>query len=265
MIRKRTHHLERTIWHPQAHSLEEQKLIFADLKGLEKNPRLDSVTKRILAWSRRIQREYDRGDHCDADDCPVWEKKVRRKDSPVATESLMKLLKMRRSRRLFENTPLSQGERELITEASQWAPSSCNRQTVELIFVEDPRLKNWLSKTIPGGYQFFHEAPAIVIVLSDSRDYRYPQDRNAGYIDAAASVQNIFLVCETMNLGVCWGSYTSFGNVLRESEVREKLKIPDTHIIVASLAIGKSEQFVCEIPRDEPEKRYGIDSFRANI
>ena len=52
-----------------------------------------------------------------------------------------------------------------------------------------------------------------------------------------------------MKLGCCWGSYTSFGNIYKEHEVRARLGIPDTHLIVASLAIGQSDQFVCEFAR----------------
>jgi hypothetical protein len=52
------------------------------------------------------------------------------------------------------------------------------------------------------------------------------------------------------------GSYTSFGGVAHENKVRQRFKIPDTHIIVASLATGKSSQFVCEIPRDPSENKF---------
>jgi nitroreductase len=126
-----------------------------------------------------------------------------------------------------------------------------------LIFVEDRQLKEFVASTIPGGCQFFSQAPCILLLISDAGDYRYPEDRMVPFIEGAAAVQNIYLLCETMGLGCCWGSYTSFGSVARESQVRERLNIPDTHIIVASLAIGKSSQAVCEIPRDRPEDRFG--------
>ena len=102
----------------------------------------------------------------------------------------------------------------------------------------------------------FSQAPCILLLISDAGDYRYPEDRIVPFIEGAAAVQNIYLLYKTMGLGCCWGPYTSSGTVGREREVRNKLKIPDTHLIVVSLAIGKSSQFVCEIPRDLPENRF---------
>jgi hypothetical protein len=72
-------------------------------------------------------------------------------------------------------------------------------------------------------------------------------------------MQNIYVIFEAMGLG-CWaGSYTSFGNGGREAEVRGRLNIPPTHVIVGSMGIGRSSQFVCDISRDPPETRYGVN------
>ena len=54
---------------------------------------------------------------------------------------------------------------------------------------------------------------------------------------------------------------SSFSCVDREDEVRKRLKIPSSHLIVSSLAIGKSNQSVCEIPRDLPENRFWTDYY----
>lgn len=167
----------------------------------------------------------------------------------------MTLLRQRRSRRIFIDTPLTQKEKIAICEAAQTAPSSCNRQSLSLIFVEEPGLKAFIASTIPGGHQFFANAPCIVVMLSDAGDYKYPDDRVTPFMDGAAAAQNIYLLCETLDLGCCWGSYTSFGTVLQEPEVRARLRIPETHIIVASLALGKSTQYVCDIPREPAEAR----------
>ena len=186
---------------------------------------------------------------------------TKRTQPPVTAEKIMKLIRQRRSRRVFIDTPLTDSEKKDICEAAQYAPSSCNRQTIYLIFVEEPRLKEFVASTVPGGLQFFSKAPSILILTSDAGDYRYPDDRTIAYIDGAAAIQNIYLLCETMGLGCCCGSYSSFGSISREKEVRKKLKIPKTHLIVGALAVGKSEQFVCEIPRELPETRYWIDYY----
>ncbi len=262
-VRKRTHHLERFLWHPKKYPKEQGALFAKELDDLLDNKKTTLPPKQE-GWAKRISREYKRGEAGMPTFCPVLQHGVERTAAAVNTQDLMTLLKQRRSRRVFQNVPLTEEEKRLITEAAQHAPSSCNRQTIDIVFVEEPALKKFVASTIPGGFQFFDQAPAIAIFLSDARDYRYPEDRSVPFIDGATAVQNVYLLCETMDLGCCWGSYTSFGNVGQEAEVRRRLNIPDSHVIVASLAIGKSTQFVCEIPREPPESRYGTNGFRQH-
>lgn len=259
-IRKLTHHLERLLFEPLAYSPDSGERLSKELENLLQN--LDnSVSKKLRAWSHRILREY-KTKESKKSYCPVLVDDIKTPKSFVKTNALMMLIRQRRSRRIFMDIPLTDDEKYIITEAAQYAPSSCNRQTLDLIFVENLELKRFVSSTIPGGYQFFHKAPCIIVLTSYISDYKYPEDRTNPFIDGAAAVQNIYLLCETMGLGCCWGSYTSFGNIYQEQEVRERLGIPNTHFIVASLAIGKSDQFVCHIPRDDSIDRYGTNYFR---
>jgi nitroreductase len=254
-LRKKTHHLERYLFAPDSypsHTAEnaarEIEKILAEGKGLPPEQR---------KWAQKILQEYKTKARENASVfCPMLIDNTVRKQPPVTAENLMSLMRQRRSRRIFIDTPLTDSEKTAICQAAQYAPSSCNRQTLYLIFVEERELKKFIASTIPGGCQFFSQAPCILLLISDAGDYRYPEDRMVPFIEGAAAVQNIYLLCETMGLGCCWGSYTSFGTISREYEVRNRLKIPDTHLIVASLAIGKSTQAVCEIPRDLPENRF---------
>jgi nitroreductase len=253
-LRKKAHHLERCLFAPHLYPSHIAENAAKEIeKILMNNENLPTAQKQ---WAQKILQEYKAKAPKNASvACPMLIGNIPRRKPPVAAEDLMNLIRQRRSRRIFIDTPLTDSEKAAICQAAQYAPSSCNRQTLYLIFVEEPQLKEFVASTIPGGCQFFSKAPCILLLISDAGDYRYPEDRMVPFIEGAAAVQNIYLLCETMDLGCCWGSYTSFGSVANESEVRKKLKIPDTHIIVASLAIGKSSQAVCEIPRDLPEKR----------
>jgi nitroreductase len=253
LIKKRAHHLERFLFHPELYGEAFGASMARELEALLAG---DTTRTRPNRWARRILDEY-RGDHF----CPVLLDGIARRPPLVATRDLMNLLRGRRSRRLFKDVPLTNDEKALICEAAQYAPSSCNRQTLDLIFVEDEELRKKVARSIPGGYQFFHLAPCILILVSDAGDYRYPDDRVVPYVDASAAVQNIYLVCETMGLGCCWGSMFSHGSVIDESSFRKLLRIPDTHLIVASLAVGKSDQFICDIPRDPPTERMHRDYY----
>jgi nitroreductase len=261
LVRKRAHHLERFLVEPDAYPHGFGESAANDLKQLFGHY-ADDISPDCAAWAGKMLKEYEAGVGNEVL-CPMLKRQVERPPVPISKENLMSLLKQRRSRRVFEDTPLSKTEKAEICQAAQYAPSSCNRQSLELIFVEDPELKSFISSTIPGGKQFFHRAPCILVIVSDARDYRYPDERVTPFIDGGAAVQNIYLICETMGLGCCAGSYTSFGNIGLEAEVRVRLNIPPTHIIVGSMAIGRSNQFVCDIPRDPAKTRYGVNLFRS--
>ncbi len=259
-LRKKAHHLERCLFAPHLYPPHVAENAAKEIeKILMNNENLPTEQRK---WAQKILQEYKaKAQKNTSVFCPMLINDITRKESSLTTKDLMNLIRQRRSRRIFVDTPLTDSEKAAICQAAQYAPSSCNRQTLYLIFVEEPQLKDFVASTIPGGCQFFSKAPCILLLISDAGDYRYPEDRMIPFIEGAAAVQNIYLLCETMDLGCCWGSYTSFGSVANENEVRKKLKIPDTHIIVASLAIGKSNQAVCEIPRDLPEKRFATNYY----
>jgi len=252
-LRKKAHHLERYLFAPDLYPSHTAENAAKEIEKILTNGKgLPPAQKK---WAQKILQEYKTKQNASVL-CPMLINNTARKKPPVTTENLMSLIRQRRSRRIFLDTPLTDSEKAAICQAAQYAPSSCNRQTLYLIFVEERQLKEFVASTIPGGCQFFSQAPCILLLISDAGDYRYPEDRMLPFIEAAAAVQNIYLLCETTDLGCCWGSYASFGTVGQEHEVRNKLKIPDTHLIVASLAIGKSSQFVCEIPREQPKNRF---------
>jgi nitroreductase len=255
LIRKRGHHLERFLFHPKAYPEDTGENCARDLEKLLAEPDRN-VAPRLEHWARRLLREYR-----DGIGCVLLNEESKRPKAAVKPDDLMRLLKQRRSRRIFLSTPLTVQEKLSICEAAQAAPSSCNRQSLELIFVEEEKLKRFVTSTIPGATTIFHEAPCIIVVVADVRDYRYPEDRLAPYLDAAAAVENVYLFCESSGLGCCWGSYSSFGSVLNEKEVRRTLRIPDSHVIAASIAVGKSDQSVCDIPRDAPADRISLNYF----
>jgi nitroreductase len=254
-LRKRTHHLERYLFAPDSYKADFAKNAAEEIeKILESCSGIPAAQEK---WARKILGEFKaRTPDTSSAICPMLKNNAMRGQPPVSAEKLMELLRIRRSRRAFINEPLTENEKIAICNAAQYAPSSCNRQTIYLLFVEEPQLKEFVASTVPGGYQFFSKAPCILLLLSDAGDYRYPEDRTVPFADGAAAAENIYLICETMGLGCCWGSYSSFGGIIRERELRKKLKIPDTHLIVGCLAVGKSNQAVCEIPREPAEKRY---------
>jgi nitroreductase/ferredoxin len=66
-------------------------------------------------------------------------------ESAVKTEDFVKLMRERRSHRLFLNKKIPRTDLERIVDAVRYAPTGHNDQTVELIFVEDPQKRKTLS------------------------------------------------------------------------------------------------------------------------
>lgn len=261
LIRKKAHHLEKYLFFPNEFDDNFGKICASALEKLLKNEGQKDAPEVI--WAQKILSEYKNRQIGGRFGCPKLSGNIKREmNSEISTQSLMKLLRERRSRRIFKQTTLSQEQKEKICEAAGYAPSSCNRQTIEMIFVEESELKKFIASTIPGGKEFFNYAPVIIIFISKAGDYKYPEDRAMPFIDSAAAIENINLICETMGLGCCWGSYSSFGSILKEKKVRQRLKIPKEYLIVGSLAIGESDQNVCPIPRSKPADRYHNNQYR---
>jgi len=263
LLRKRTHHLERYLFKPEAYGASFATQVAAEMETYISKLG-DAVPENLRAWSVKMLREYHSAKPgCCG--CKTVNEGVHPVKRHMDSKTLMRLIRSRRTKRFWRPDPLTDEQRRVLTEAALHTPSSCNRQSLDLIFVEEPELKSFIASTVPGGKQFFNDAPAIIVIVSDARDYRYPDDRTVPYAEAGAAIQNMSLVCESMGLGCCWGSYTSFGGVGEEQTVRSRLAIPDTHIIVASLAVGRSDQFVCIIPRDNPGDRFGINGYKKKV
>ena len=257
LLRKRAHFAERVLITPDAYTLEIAERVTKELDVQIRKADGEAPTSQI-EWAKKILNEL-RKSSGSRSKCAKLDTCTKSAPPTMSTDSLMKLIKNRRSRRVFTQVPLSQAERLLITEAALNVPSCCNRQPLELIFVEERGLKSLIADTIPGGRQFFYNAPCILILIADGRDYNYPEDRVNPYAEAGAAIQNIYLLCETIGLGCCWGSYNSFGSVRSEYKVRQKLKIPESYIIVGSVALGRSTQSICSIPRNPIQSCYHID------
>ena len=56
--------------------------------------------------------------------------------------TLLTIIKSRRSIRHFKKTPVPQEHIKLLVEAATWAPSACNKQMWEFIYVNDEDIKN---------------------------------------------------------------------------------------------------------------------------
>lgn len=256
-IKKKAHHVEKFIMMPTEHvgnyncdliarQLEEA-ISEWKIRNYEETP--------FLKWADKICDEYRKlfkNGLC----CPMVGKSKANRE-----KDLVQVLKSRRSIRIFSDAEVEREILDNVIKAAKWAPSACNRQGLRFLFVMDDTLKKTVSRTIPGARPFAHNAPVILIVLVDKRDYRYPQERFTPYQDAAAAIQNSLLMAEYLGIGACWASYTSYSCVEHEREIRKLLHIPNHMLICGAVLLGWPIQNVCIIPREETRFLYSVDKF----
>ena len=209
----------------------------------------------FLKWAEKISGEYQELLK-NGKPCPMIGK-----PKDVGKKDFIRILKSRQSIRVFSNEEVGKEILEQLIEAAKWAPTVCNRQGLRFLFVRHNALKKVVSAAILGGRQFAHNAPVILLVLADKRDYRYPDERFTPYQDAAAAIQNLLLMAEHLGIGAGWCTYTSYSSVQREREIRKFLHIPAYLLICGAVPLGWPGQSVCVIPRDENRQLYAIDQF----
>lgn len=256
-IKKRAHYVDKFIIMPAEHVGNHNcDLIAAQLEEVISEWRARKYEDApFLKWAEKICGEYGKL-FKNGKPCPMVGK-----PKEVGEKDFMQVLKSRRSIRVFSNKEIGKDMLEQLVEAAKWAPTACNRQGVRFLFIMDAPRRKTVSSTIPGGRQFAHKASAILLVLADKRDYRYPEERFTPFQDAAAAIQNLLLMAEYLGIGACWCSYTSYSSVQREGEIRKLLHIPNHMLICGAVPLGWPGQTMCEVPRDENSQLYLIDQF----
>jgi nitroreductase len=133
----------------------------------------------------------------------------------------------RRSYRIF-GEGVKKKDIELICQCAGLAPSSCNRQPLEIIVIED-RIKIFNIAKIKK-QNFINGAKTLIIPLADKNVYPKPNNANINsfyyfiYSDMAAAVQNILLAAENLKIAMCW---VNLSTIKERNYIKEKLFLPD--------------------------------------
>ena len=182
--------------------------------------------------------------------------------------SLFEIIDNTRSMRRLEPDPVPDELIERIVSAGTKAPSGQNTQPWAFVVVRDAELKRFIQQRyqavmeramgdrIPGPEDrspgartmraawhlavHLHEAPVLLLVCGE-RDWPFaiaPEDRRGlappSYGSTFPAVQNILLACRGLGLGA---TLTTLHQMF-ESELRERLGIPDAYAVVAMIPIG---------------------------
>ena len=153
-------------------------------------------------------------------------------DNLPSPESLLALLKSRRSIRRYRSDPVPDEMVEQLLEAGRWAPSASNRQPWDFIVVRDEAIRQQVAQH--AAFYFIkwaqvEEAPLLIVLCGNVRNRFYRQFLHE---DVGLAGSQIMLQAKALGLGTCW-----IGALDRKA-VAGILKIPEHLEIVGLLTVG---------------------------
>lgn len=162
----------------------------------------------------------------------------------ILPESLLALLKGRRSIRLYRPDPVPDEMVNQVLEAGRWAPSAANRQPWSFIVVRDDTIRRQVAQHASLFFiRWVHveEAPLLIVLCGDGGS---PVDRPLLRENLGLAGCQTMLQAKALGLGSCW-----IGALDRKA-IADVLKVPDQVEIVALLTVG----FPAEDPPPPPRK-----------
>ncbi|MGD0794892.1 MAG: nitroreductase family protein [Dehalococcoidales bacterium] len=168
-------------------------------------------------------------------------------------ESIMEIIKKRRSVRAYKDKPLPKSIVADIMDAARYAPSARNLMPLEYKVITNKtlikKLSDGISEAIKGGgyslkmppnarLNYFYSAPLLIIITA-------PKENTFAVSDAALAAQNIMLYATSINLGSC---FIGLARLIQRSEtLMKELHIADDKNIVAAV--------ICGYPDGWPEEK----------
>lgn len=175
-------------------------------------------------------------------------------------ESLLKLVKNRRSIRRFKPDPVPKETVKKVLEVARYAPSAGNSQPWEFVVVEETTTKKKLSKLLSAFYSkarkvdptFYFEvavqphlwmAPVLIVVCGDRRlQQAYPASAEINTLlrqSLSNCIYAIQLAAASFGLGTAWA--TTQGEA-REREIKKLLGIPDEYTVDHIIPLGYPDE-----------------------
>lgn len=120
-------------------------------------------------------------------------------------EVLRDLMTRCHSDRIFDSAEVSDETLERILVAAKTAPSSCNRQAVQVAEVRARDDRARLGGLLVGGVGWIHRSPVILLLHVDPEAYKAPGEIDfMPYLDMAFAADRILLAAEAEGLKHCF-------------------------------------------------------------
>ena len=187
------------------------------------------------------------------------------------TETLLNIIRTRRSVRVYKSGKVSNEQLDTILEAARWAPSGANTQPWEFVVTRDRKKMKRVRKIYddewrqrkredPVHYKglkkdYVGDVSVLVLVCGDARTKkvylttRQPGDREKLFqASIANAVQQMMLAAASMKLGTVWVSVREEV----EPELRELFRVPPELRLLWVVPIGHARSWPKEKPRRKP-------------
>lgn len=153
----------------------------------------------------------------------------------------LKLVSDRRSIRKYLDKPVEIDKIKKCIEAARLAPSACNSQPYKFIVIDNPEVKNRVSKAAFSGIysacKLLGSSPVLIAVVSQKQKLtawigNQIQNVNFRYIDIGIAVEHFVLQATELKLGTCWIGWFNQKNVSRI------LGVPSGYRVEIMLSVG---------------------------
>lgn len=242
-LRNKAHQLDKTLTFKEFKKKGTMARSIADLaQEISNEPDHDPS---VIRWCNNILSEYKY-----RTEGTPQSKKAPLFGFDVQTHELLRgIIESRRSIRSFKPDPINREILNKILNAGLWAPSSCNRQTVEYLVLEEKADTKYCQRLAGEGYSFPQEAALNVVVLIDPRSYALPMQRHMAFLEGGAAVQNILLTAYSLGIGSCW---LFWGNDdINHTKFVKKFSLKPWLLPVAMVCLG----YPGSVPKFYPDRK----------
>ena len=157
----------------------------------------------------------------------------------------------------FSSDPVPRKDLETIALAGINAPSGCNKQTTELVIIDDPDVLNNVKSLIDPPVA--QSAPAMIVVLT--RRINAYRDKCFATQDYSAAIENMLLAIVELGYQSCWYE----GHITDDDRICDKiagvLGVPEGYDVVCILPVGKALDEIKAPAKKTFEERVSFNHF----
>ena len=197
-------------------------------------------------------------------------------------DQLMRVIKKRRTTRVYTADPIPDDFIDKVIEAACWAPTGANTQPFEFVVVKERAVKSKIKKIFKettlapvktGGpsqtspRNFLENAAVLIVVLGDPRfKEAYPKGEMRDEIlhaSLSAAVQNMHLAAVSLGLG---GSVWTTVSPVAGYKIKDLLNIPQIFIVKTIMPLGYPKTVPSPPSRRAPtvhHETYDLSRYRS--